>query len=152
MGRRRLRVGPCDNRDVSSTEQPALPDPSDRPAIPVEAPNEILLEEATTKVHRAPRYTNFMLLGAIVGVICALVLTFAFPENPVYDRGQVFGFLVLACIAIGVALGCVFALVLDRILSKKAATVVIDRVGTQPPVVPTHDAASDSPVFNEKSE
>lgn len=129
-----------------------MPEPSERPVVPVAESDEIILEEATTKVHRAPRYTNFMLLGAIVGVACALVLTFAFPENPVYDRGQVFGFLVLACIAIGVALGSVFALVLDRMLSRKAATVVVDRMGAQPPAVPAQDAASDSPVFNEKSE
>ena len=129
-----------------------MPEPSERPVVPVEASDEIILEEATTKVHRAPRYVNFMLLGAIVGVVCALVLTFAFPENPVYDRGQVFGFLVLACIALGVALGSVFALVLDRILSRKAATVVVDRMGAQSPAAPAQDAALDSPVFNEKSE
>jgi hypothetical protein len=90
--------------------------------------SEIVIGEATVTVRRSPRYPRFMILGAIVGVILALVFTVAFPENEKFDRAQIFGFLLLAGVAFGVALGAAVALVLDRIVSRSATTVVADRL------------------------
>ncbi len=55
-----------------------------------------------------------MLAGAILFAIVALILTFAFPENPTYDRGAVFGFLLAIGVAVGVTIGAVVALLVDR--------------------------------------
>ena len=84
--------------------------------------------EAVVRVQRSPRYFRFMLAGAIVFAIVALILTFAFPENPTYDRGAVFGFLLAICATIGVALGAVIALLVDRATSRRARTVQADRI------------------------
>jgi hypothetical protein len=108
---------------VSSSEQP-----QDRSADN-ESASESVLAEATVTVHRAPRYRNFMLLGAVVGVLLALILTVAFPENDEYDRVQIFGFLLLGGLAIGTTLGAVVALVIDRIIGRSRMTVVADRLG-----------------------
>ena len=105
---------------MSSSEQPQNPS----------AENEILRAEATVTLHRAPRYRNFMLLGAILGVLLALILTVAFPENEDYDRVQIFGFLLLGGVAIGTALGAVVALVIDRIIGRSKMSVVADRLDT----------------------
>ena len=91
--------------------------------------NEFVIDEATVTLHRAPRYRNFMLLGAIVGVLLALILTVAFPENEDYDPVQIFGFLLLGGVAIGTTLGAVVALVIDRIIGRSKMSVVADRLG-----------------------
>ncbi|WP_344372207.1 hypothetical protein [Agromyces tropicus] len=84
-------------------------------------------------VRRAPRYGSFLLLGVVVGVLVALVLTFVFPENPQYDRAQVFGFLLLWCGAGGLALGGVAALVIDRVLARRRGTAVAEHESTHYP-------------------
>ena len=105
---------------MSSSEQPQNPS----------AENEIVRAEAAVTLHRAPRYRNFMLLGAIVGVLVALILTVSFPETEEYERMQIFGFLLLGGVAIGTALGAVVALVIDRIIGRSKMSVVADRLGT----------------------
>lgn len=75
--------------------------------------------EAT--VRRVPRYGVFMAIGVILGVIAAGILTLAGSFEPstaldvVYPPMQVFGFLLLWTAPIGLALGGVVALVLERI-------------------------------------
>lgn len=81
-------------------------------------------------VRRAPRYPAFILAGVALGVLVALVLTFAFPENAEFDRGQVFGFLLLWAGAIGAALGGVVALLVDRVLAKRSRAAVAEHEAT----------------------
>jgi hypothetical protein len=89
--------------------------------------------ESSVRVKRSPRYARFMIAGAVVFAVIALILTFAFPANPTYDRGAVFGFLLLLCGSIGVALGAVIALLIDRSANRRARTVVADRVTVSAP-------------------
>jgi hypothetical protein len=84
----------------------------------------------TVSVRRSPRYPRFLALGAVVGVVAALILTVAFPDNAEFDKGQVFGFLLLACGTIGVALGALVALVIDRVLAGRAASVTMEHQST----------------------
>ena len=81
-------------------------------------------------VRRAPRYPAFIGLGVVLGALVALVLTFAYPENGEFDRGQVFGFLLLWCGAFGAALGGVAALLVDRRLAKRAGSAVAEHEST----------------------
>lgn len=81
-------------------------------------------------VRRAPRYGRFLVLGGLVGAVIALILTVTFPDNAEFDKGQVFGFLLLACGAIGVALGALVALLLDRALAKRAGSAVAEHEST----------------------
>ena len=70
----------------------------------------------------------------VLGILAALILTFAFdgtaqqsPSTQVtYSTSQVFGFLSLVCIPIGLAVGAAVALVLDRVLSRRTRDVRID--------------------------
>jgi hypothetical protein len=111
---------------VSSSEQPQNPsinNNDDRTNA-----DEAVLAETTVTVHRAPRYRNFMLLGAVLGVFSAFAFTLAFPENAEYDRAQIFGFLLLGGVAIGATLGAGVALIIDRIIGRSHTTVVADRL------------------------
>ncbi|WP_439591290.1 potassium transporter Trk [Microbacterium sp.] len=88
----------------------------------------------SVRVRRAPKISVFLALGAGVGILVALILTFSFggasdvsPNTGlVYTQGQVFGFLALICITAGVALGAVVALILDRRSSKHTREVRAD--------------------------
>ncbi|TFC82872.1 hypothetical protein E3T23_03570 [Cryobacterium cheniae] len=107
---------------------------------------ESVVDKSTVTVRRSPRYFNFMLLGALIGAIAALVLTVVFPENAEFGATQVFGFLLLAFVTLGVTLGAVAAIVIDRVISRRGKTVVVDRMAVLEPRDPgAPDAASGSP-------
>jgi len=88
----------------------------------------------TVRVRRAPKISVFLIVGALVGVFVAMILTFAFNGSAeaspntgvVYSLGQVFGFLVLICAPIGLALGGVVALVLDRRSRRRTHEIAVD--------------------------
>ncbi|GAB3618738.1 hypothetical protein GCM10027416_32950 [Okibacterium endophyticum] len=98
--------------------------------------------EESVVVRRRPRFVNFMLLGALLGVVAALALTFMVPsgsseeqravagDDIEYSTGQVFGFLLLAAVPIGIALGALAAIVLDRVIGRRARTVVAQNIRT----------------------
>jgi len=116
------------NTPDETSAQPTTPDPEAAPRIVVD--DEIV----TARVRRAPRYAVFMGLGAILGILVALILTFAFDGSGesvstgvVYSPMQVFGFLSLIFVAVGVVVGGVVALILDRVMSRRARDVVVDR-------------------------
>jgi len=81
----------------------------------------------TVTVRRSPHYLRFFILGLIVGVIGALVLTVAFPVDAQYTVLQVFGFMLLISLSIGGALGLVVAIILDRTVGKRTITTQATR-------------------------
>jgi hypothetical protein len=88
----------------------------------------------TVRVRRAPKISVFLILGAALGVVVAMILTFAFngtaevsPNTGVeYTQGQVFGFLVLICAPIGIALGGIVALIFDRRSRRHTHEIAVD--------------------------
>jgi len=88
----------------------------------------------TVRVRRAPKFSVFLMLGAAVGIIVAMILTFAFDGTDevspntgmIYSQGQVFGFTALICIPLGIALAAVLALILDRRSSRHTREVTVD--------------------------
>ena len=87
--------------------------------------------EAT--VRRVPRYGVLMGIGVVVGVIAAGILTWtgSFDESQaldvVYPPGQVFGFLLLWTVPIGIALGGIAGLILERLARRHDRVVRVDR-------------------------
>lgn len=133
-------VDPTTPEGPTSVEPTAAPHPKVEhlefdPEAPetVEGAPEHLETDVTSDavtVRRAPRYGRFLMLGGALGAVVALILTVTFPDNPEFDKGQVFGFLLLACGAIGVALGALVALLLDRALEKRAGSAVAEHEST----------------------
>ncbi len=97
--------------------------------------------EAT--VRHVPRYGVFMGIGVVLGMIAAGILTFtgSFEESQaldvVYPPGQVFGFLLLWTVPIGIALGGVVALILERTGRRHDRVVRVDRET----IIEIHDEA-----------
>lgn len=131
----------------TTPNSPETPEPSPTagvdggPAEPLETEQlETDQKSGTVTVRRAPRYGRFITLGAIVGAVVALILTFAFSGEPAipgelieFDKGQVFGFLLLICATIGVALGALVALLIDRSTARRARSVAVVRESTHRP-------------------
>ncbi|WEK61887.1 MAG: potassium transporter Trk [Candidatus Microbacterium colombiense] len=87
--------------------------------------------EAT--VRHVPRYGVLMGIGVVLGVIAAGILTWtgSFEESQaldvVYPPGQVFGFLLLWTVPIGIALGGLAGIVLERIARRHDRVVRVER-------------------------
>ena len=98
-----------------------------------ETPRTVTDEHVETlRVRRAPKYGVFLVLGAAVGVLVAMILTFAFrgTDEPSaagveYTQMQVFGFLALVCVVVGLTIGGVIALLFDRAMARGARNVSV---------------------------
>ncbi|WP_235940699.1 hypothetical protein [Paramicrobacterium fandaimingii] len=123
----------------SATTEPAATVPATTvPATTVPAATSTSHEVA---VRRAPKYQTFILIGVIVGLIAAMILTFAFQRTPneidaargevYFSPGAVFGFLLLVCIPIGIAVFGLLAWILDVRARKKTHTVRVDKVNVR---------------------
>lgn len=123
---------------MSETE----PQPEEQPGD-----EQTTVTESAVRVQRSPRYFRFMITGAVVFAVIALILTYSFPENPTYSRGAVFGFLVAICATLGVALGALIALLIDRAATRRARTVQADRIDVRLP-----DPETGSPTGGEPSD
>jgi hypothetical protein len=92
----------------------------------------------TVRVRRAPKYGVFLVMGAALGVFVAMILTFAFDGTErvsaagvEYGQVQVFGFLALIGVAVGLAVGGAVALLFDRALTRRARSVSVDHERTR---------------------
>lgn len=102
-------------------------------------------EIVEARVRRAPKYGVFLGLGAILGVFVAMILTFAFDGSGQasvntgvqYSQMQVFGFLALVCVAIGLLVGGLVALVLDRTIGRRTRTIPVDHEHVERPHDPS---------------
>ncbi|WP_174775136.1 hypothetical protein [Cryobacterium glucosi] len=113
---------------MSATEQPGNDIAPVQPA-PGAAVPEVLVGQAAATVRRSPRYLNFMIVGAVLGAVTALILTVGFPQTAEFGLLQVFGFLLLVGVVVGLALGALVAIVIDRFTVRSVQTVVVDRLG-----------------------
>ena len=92
-------------------------------------------ETVTTEqvvVRRSPKFLTFMIVGIIFGIIAALILTFAFPNNSEFTLTQIFGFMMLITGTIGGTLGLIFALIADRYYSRHVKTVTAQKTEVTP--------------------
>ncbi len=111
-------------------EQAHTPPTTDAAPERVEAISDELVE---VRVRRSPRYGVFLLLGTALGILVAMILTFAFNGNDrtadngaIYSDGQVFGFLALAGVAVGLLVGGLVAILLDRVVGRRTRTLEVD--------------------------
>jgi len=149
----------ADGRSGSIWENEGMSDtPEDRQVSDPQVSDPQVEETVTpaeVRVRRSPRYFRFMITGAILFAIVALILTFSFPENPTYDRGSVFGFLLAIGVTVGVAVGAVVALVLDRVTARRARSVQADRIDVRVPEPGSspvrHEGSQPEPGTNDSS-
>lgn len=92
------------------------------------------------QVRRAPKISVFLVLGAAVGILAAMILTFVFDGTDEASRNtgfeysslQVFGFLALIGIALGMVLGGLIALLIDRRSRRRTREVTVEHETVTP--------------------
>jgi membrane associated rhomboid family serine protease len=86
--------------------------------------------EQQVRIRRAPKFSVFVVLGALVGVFVSLVLTASFPIDPSVGFGPTFGYFAIYGFVGGILVGCIVALIFDRVLSRRSriASVTVDRL------------------------
>lgn len=83
-------------------------------------------ERATrVRIRRAPKFSVFLVLGALVGVFVALILTASRPIDPKVGFGPIFGYFAIYGFVGGLLVGAIVALVFDRVLSRRVTTVAV---------------------------
>ncbi|GAA1048674.1 hypothetical protein [Arthrobacter russicus] len=87
-------------------------------------------EETRVSIRRAPKFVPFLIAGAILGIIAAVVVAVV-PQDSQYDKSTVFGFFVVLLIIAGTGLGGLVALVIDW-LGRRKATVAYVEETTEP--------------------
>jgi hypothetical protein len=80
----------------------------------------VTITPATVTVRRAPKFGVFMIVGGVLGVLVTLVLTAMFPVDPSVGFLALFAYFALFGLVIGVVIGGLIALVLDRAGRRRA--------------------------------
>lgn len=78
---------------------------------------------------KAPKYSVFAALGAMAGIVAAMILSTVFDGTQdasrytevQYSSSQAFGFILLWCVPAGMFVGMLVALVLDRALGRRTS-------------------------------
>ncbi|WP_434994993.1 hypothetical protein [Arthrobacter sp. Ld5] len=119
-------------------EQPAPPPSPDQPdprredPVPAEGARPAEAAPATppvreVTVRRAPKFVPFMMLGAVLGFLVALVLAYTGPVDPTLTRESVLGFFTVAFALPGVLLAALLVLVIDRRSVRRAERARAER-------------------------
>ena len=85
-------------------------------------------QRRSVRVRRAPKVGVFLLIGAVLGALVAIVAVNVTPPDETVPKIQAIGFLILLLAPVGALVVGVFALVLDRIAERRARTVEIELV------------------------
>ncbi|KTR20555.1 hypothetical protein NS330_06190 [Curtobacterium citreum] len=88
-------------------------------------------------MRRAPKFGVFILGGAVLGFLATLVVVSVTMDIDRGDQqdasfGTLVGYFSLWGVTIGAAVGAVVAVVLDRVLAKRAARLTAERVEVEP--------------------
>jgi hypothetical protein len=110
-------------------------------------------ERRSVRVRRSPKIGTFLLIGAVVGVLVAIIAVNVTPADATISTPQAIGFLALLLAPLGAALGAVVALIVDRLSERGARVVEAERVSPRPPVADADEVpGGPSPVEDRPAE
>ncbi|MBX3067730.1 MAG: hypothetical protein IT191_06450 [Microbacteriaceae bacterium] len=105
--------------------------------VPHDADEE---ERETVAIRRAPKFSMFMLCGAILGLIATFVVVGLNPIDAEVGYSATFGYFALFFIPIGVLLGALVAIFLDRRSTKRESKVVAGKLDVRVEDEPSNKA------------
>jgi cell division septal protein FtsQ len=79
------------------------------------------------RIRRAPKLPAFMIVGGGVGAIATYIGTSLFPIDPTVGFAALFGYFALYGVTVGVVVGALLALIIDRIGLSRARNVMVER-------------------------
>ncbi len=85
------------------------------------------------RIRRVPKFGVFIALGAVVGAIVSFVLTSLYPADPTVGFAATFAYVALFGVTAGAVVGAAIAILLDRLLARRAKTVAAERDVVAPP-------------------
>jgi len=78
-------------------------------------------------VRRAPKWSVFLVIGLLVGLIATIAVTTAFPADPNVGMGMTVFIVGIFVVPLGVALGALAALIADRASFRRVREVTVER-------------------------
>ena len=87
------------------------------------------------RVRRSPKIGVFLLVGAVVGALVAVVAVNVTPPDATIPAPQAIGFLVLLLAPVGAAVAGAIALLIDRGAERRSRIVDAERTTAAAPVV-----------------
>ena len=121
-----------DGRVTNAPDDQQRPEPVVEPSVGRAAESTVERDEVT--VRRAPKVPVFLIMGAALGVVVSLIVTSLFPFDSGEGVAQTYGYISLWGLTIGGAVGCVVAIVAERITSRGAKRVQVERERLEVPV------------------
>jgi len=88
-------------------------------------------EMSRVRIRRAPRYSAFIALGALVGALAALIASLLSPPAEDLNLGQVFGYLLLFGLPLGAMLGALVALLFDGLSRRRERTATAGKLSVR---------------------
>ena len=121
-----------DGRVTNAPDDQQRPEPVVEPSV--ERPAESIVERDEVTVRRAPKVPVFLIMGAALGVVVSLIVTSLFPFDSGEGVAQTYGYISLWGLTIGGAVGCVVAIIAERVTSRGAKRVQVERERLEVPV------------------
>jgi hypothetical protein len=121
-----------DGRVTNAPDDQQRPEPVVEPSV--ERAAESIVERDEVSVRRAPKVPVFLIMGAALGVVVSLIVTSLFPFDSGEGVAQTYGYISLWGLTIGGAVGCVAAIVAERVTSRGAKRVQVERERLEVPV------------------
>ncbi|MEA5453917.1 hypothetical protein SPF06_04200 [Sinomonas sp. JGH33] len=84
-------------------------------------------------VRRAPKYVPFLVAGALLGAVAAAIVGYTGTVPDGYTRAAIFGYFLVIFVAVGVLLGGVVVLVLDRVSIARARKAIVEELPDEEP-------------------
>ena len=85
------------------------------------------VQTTEVRIRRAPRLPVFLLLGAVFGVVVALIATALGNVDPKVGFAGTFGYLCIYGIPIGIVVGAIVGLALDRVSRRRSRVISMER-------------------------
>lgn len=117
---------------------------SDTPLEPV-----VTIHRSEARIRRAPKIPVFIVLGALVGALATVSITLSFPIDETVGLPATVGYFLLYGIPVGMLIGALVAIVLDRISARRVRNVTVERTVVDP--LPYDDASSYEPSPGEQN-
>ena len=86
------------------------------------------MAKQTVTFRRAPKLTAFIATGFLLGVVVAAVISYGMPTDPAVGAGATFGFFAIMFSLVGMAVGAVVGLAVDRAMSSRTATAEVKKM------------------------